>query len=329
MDLNKLIQSVDIVEFISQFVELEQKGEEWWGLSCFKDENTPSFSVRKNPPFFYDYSSGIGGNLYSFVKKYYNCSNREAVEIIKKYAGFGGTVDARQGRMSATLDCRRFKRPTRTRKISAQKINVPDSYMERFEIKNDKLSVWEKEGISLEIMRKFGVMYDAFSNRLVYPIKNIDGNIVNIGGRTLDAKWKEKNIRKYSYFFSWNGGMEVIYGIYEHLKKIKEKGEVIIFEGCKSVLIAETWGIKNTGALLTSHLNLYQMKLLAKLGCRVVFALDKDVDIKADKNIQKLKNYVNCEYLCDLNSLLNEKDSPVDKGKEVFERLYENRIKYR
>ena len=52
MDLNGLIRSVDIVEYISQYVDLVQKGDEWWGLSCFKDEKTPSFSVRKNPPFF-------------------------------------------------------------------------------------------------------------------------------------------------------------------------------------------------------------------------------------------------------------------------------------
>ena len=68
MDLNGLIRSVDIVEYISQYVDLVQKGDEWWGLSCFKDEKTPSFSVRKNPPFFYDYSSGIGGNIFTFIK---------------------------------------------------------------------------------------------------------------------------------------------------------------------------------------------------------------------------------------------------------------------
>lgn len=329
MDLNDLIQSVDIVDFISQFVELEQRGEEWWGLSCFKDENTPSFSVRKEPPLFYDYSSGIGGNLYSFVKNYYRCSNREAVEIIKKYAGCGEKIDIRQGKMSATLDCKRFKRSVPYKKKYAQKSNITDSYMERFEIREDKLAMWEMEGISKEVLRKFNVMYDGFSDRLVYPIRNISGEIANIGGRILDPEWKEKGIRKYSYFFSWNGGMEVIYGIYEHLEEIKKKKEVIIFEGCKSVLLAETWGIKNTGALLTSHLNSYQMKLLAWLGCRVVFALDNDVDIRVDKNIQKLKSYVNCEYLRDSRSLLDEKDSPVDKGISVFKELYTKRIRYR
>ena len=57
MELSDLLESVDILEYISQFVELEQKGDEWWGLSCFREEKTPSFSVLTDPPVLYDYSS--------------------------------------------------------------------------------------------------------------------------------------------------------------------------------------------------------------------------------------------------------------------------------
>ena len=119
--------------------------------------------------------------------------------------------------------------------------------------------------------------------------------------------------------------MDVVYGLYENLEFIKSLDRIIIFEGCKSVLIADTFGIHNTGALLTSHLSPYQMKILASLGCKVTFALDKEIDVRQDKNIQKLKQYVNVDYLWDRNVLLDDKDSPVDKGKEVFERLYECR----
>lgn len=200
--------------------------------------------------------------------------------------------------------------------------------MEKYEKRRDKMSVWEAEGISQESMDKFQVFYDSFSDRLVYPIRNIDGKIVNIGGRTLDPLWKEKKLRKYTYFAGW-GEMNVIYGLYENLEEIKRKREVIIFEGCKSVLMADTWGIHNGAALLTSHLNPQQMKLLAKLGVRVVFALDKEVRIRDDHNIEKLKQYTNVEYLWDRQDLLDEKDSPVDKGLEVFKQLYEQRLRYR
>lgn len=121
--------------------------------------------------------------------------------------------------------------------------------MSKYEKRDDKLAVWEAEGISREALDTFQVYYDSFSNRLVYPIRDIEGNIVNIGGRILDPEWKEKGMRKYTYLSGW-GEMSVIYGLFENMEEILKKKEIIIFEGCKSVLIARSWGIRNTGALL-------------------------------------------------------------------------------
>lgn len=323
MELEDLIQSIDIVEYISQFVDLEEKNGEYWGLSCFQTEKTPSFSIRKDPPVFYDYSSGIGGNIYTFVKHYNKCSSKEAIDILKKYAGFEGESIVPREKMAATMTCKRFKQPKSSRKESASTV-LPNDYMERYEKRDDKLAVWEQEGISRESLDKFQVYYDSFSDRLVYPIRNIEGKIVNIGGRTLDPLWKEKKQRKYTYFHSW-GTMDAIYGLAENMEYILKAHEVILFEGCKSVLLADTWGIHNTGAILTSHLNPHQFKILARLGCRVVFALDKDVRVRDDHNINKLKQYVNVFYICDTNNLLDDKDSPVDRGKDIFKELYDER----
>lgn len=325
MELEELINEIDIVEYISQFVELTEKNGEFWGLSPFSEERTPSFSVRRESNRFYCFSSGVGGNVFTFVKFYNRCSSREAVEILKKYAGVDGEMEAPKEKMASTLVCKKFKKPV-SRQKKKPLHTYPEDCMKKFEIRDDKLQVWEDEGISRESLRKFQVFFDSFTNRLVYPIRNFAGQIVNIGGRTLDPKWKEKNMRKYTYFSGWSD-MDVIYGLYENLPYIKEKKEIIIFEGCKSVLLADTWGIHNTGALLTSHLNPNQMKMLAKLGVRVVFALDKEVNVREDHNIQRLKKYVPVEFLWDKDGLLGDKDAPVDKGKDVFWRAYDNRIK--
>ena len=327
MNLSELIESIDIVAFISQFVELERRGDEFWGLSCFKDEKTPSFSVRQNPPCFFDYSSGIGGNVFTFVRFYYHCNASEAIEILKKYAGVDGEIAAPSAKFSATTVCKRFQHPRSAKKEQKGTV-LPDDCMLRYEKRDDKLTVWEREGISRASLDKFQVFYDSFSNRLVYPIRNPDGKIVNIGGRTLDPDFKAKNLRKYTYFYQW-GQLNTIYAIFENREAIRSRHEIILFEGCKSVLLADTWGIHNTGAILTSHLNPGQMKLLAILGCNVVFALDNDVDIRKDHNIQKLKHYVNVEYILDTDHLLGEKDAPVDRGREVFQTLYEQRKRLR
>lgn len=325
MDVEELVHSVDIVAYIGQFVDLEEKNGEWWGLSPFKDEKTPSFSVRSDPPFYCDFSSGSSGNLIGFIKQYNRCSGREAVEILKEYAGITGEIEGVPERLAATKSFRRFL-PDKPSKPPGKSTVLPSDIMERYEVRPDKLAVWENEGISKASMEKFCVRYDPFSNRIVYPIHDKDGNIVNIGGRTLDPDYKERKLRKYTYFYGW-GTMNVIYGLWENLESVLKKREIILFEGAKSVLLADTWGISNTGAVLTSHLNPSQTKLLACLGCRVVFALDKEIKPSQDKNIRKLSHYVGTETLIDRENLLDEKDAPVDRGKEVFERLYAGRIR--
>ena len=328
MELEDLIESIDIVDYISQFVDLEEKNGEFWGLSPFRDEKTPSFSIRRETNRFYDFSSGIGGNVFTFVRFYNHCTNTEAVNILKKYVGCDNESIAPRKKMTATMICKRFK-PQKTQKKSGAGTIYPDNCMEKYEKREDKLAVWEAEGISRGVLDSYQVYYDSFSDRLVYPIRNIDGQIVNIGGRTLDPQWKEKKLRKYTYFSGWNGGMNLIYGLFENLDTIKLEREIILFEGCKSVLIANTWGIKNCGALLTSHLSDAQMRILAKLGCNVVFALDKEIMVRNDRNIERLKQYVNVYYLWDRSDYLNDKDSPVDKGKDVFMDLYTQKIRLR
>ena len=327
MELSNLLETINIVEYISQYVDLEQRGDEWWGLSCFKEEKTPSFSVREDPPVFYDYSSGIGGNLYTFVRRYHKCGSQKAIQILKKYAGFDGEVDTPAEKLSATLSCKKFA-PAKHREKEDKSTVLPFDIMDKYADDAEKLKIWTDEGISPAVLEKFQVKYDKFSDRIVYPIRNPDGAIVNIGGRTLDPDWKERKLRKYCYFYKW-GEMKTIYGLAENMKEMQEKREIVLFEGCKSVLKAASWGIGNTGAILTSHLNPAQMKILARLGFNVVFALDKDVDIRKDHNIAILKNYVSVSYIYDIKDLLDEKDSPVDKGEDIFRQLYEGRFRYR
>lgn len=326
MDLADLLDSVDIVEYIGQYVDLRERNGEFWGLSCFKDERTPSFSVRRDPPVFCDFSSGESGGILDFVRRYHHCSGREAVEILKKYTGITEEISTNNQKLATTAVLKRFQ-PPKPVKPRHDGVVLREDCMDQYEVNEKKLKIWEKEGISGEVLRKFNVRYDPFSNRLVYPIRDAAGRIVNIGGRALAPDWRERNLRKYTYYYNW-GTLNVIYGLHEHRQDIDDASEVILFEGCKSVLLAETWGIRNTGAILTSHLNYNQVKLLVSLAYPVVFALDKDVDVTQDKNVNKLKHYVPVFIIRDRNNLLGEKDSPVDKGKEVFLRLYEERKRF-
>lgn len=327
MEVSDILDSIDIAEYISQYVELEEKGGELWGLSPFKDEKTPSFSVCPEKKYFYDFSAGFGGNLLDFVMRYHRVNLRDGVGLLKKYANISDQQATGTARMEATKVARRYRRKSRSAVKSTAKI-LSANYMDYYEFRQDKLKSWAEEGIPWEVLKNNSVRYDAFDDRIVYPIKDYDGNIISVCGRTCDPDFKSKGIRKYTYFQSL-GAIDTIYGFSDHKDAILSSREIILFEGAKSCLKAEGWGILNTGALLTSHLSLNQFRFLVRLssfhGVRVVFALDSDIDILADANIKKLMSYARVEWICNADNLLAPKESPVDQGMEVFQKLYQLR----
>ena len=329
MALPDFINEINILEYISQYAEFEEKDGEFWALSMFNSENTPSFSIRKETNQFYDFSAGFGGGLLVWARRYHKCDTGKAVEILHKYAQEKGISNhsSQSSRMEAVKIAKKFSPHKKQKKVS-KSVVLPDDYMLRFEKNESALALWEAEGISREVLEKFQVRFDSLAERIVYPIRNLEGKIINVSGRTTDGRYKEKGLRKYTYYFPL-GVLDTIYGLAENYKSIMESKQVIVFEGAKSVMIRQSWGKDNSVALLTSHLNPYQVKILARLGCRVVFALDKGVDIKEDINIRKLKRFAEVEYIIDNIGLLSDKDSPVDRGIEVWRTLYGGRLRYK
>lgn len=325
MDVSEIVDSVDILAYIQQYCDLEERpGGEYWGLSPLKEENTPSFSVSPEMNRYYDFSTGCGGDVLDFICQYHQCSFNRGLKLLKQYANITDDGEEKtSSRLLATSIAKKFrKKETKTK--PSKGVVLADDYMDRYDLNWDKLSVWEDEGITRQAMTEFQVRYDPFSDRIVYPIRSMTGKIINVCGRTLDPEFKEKRQRKYTYFHPL-GTLDTIYGLWENREAIREKGEVILFEGAKSVMIASGWGIHNTGAILTSHLNPNQFQILIKLGVRIVFALDAEMDIRKDENIRRLIPYARVDWVRNKDGLLEEKDAPVDKGKEVFDRLYSER----
>jgi DNA primase len=322
LDVKDIIDSIDIVEYISQYVDLvKQSNGEYISLSPFKEEVNPSFTVTPSNNLFYDFSTSQGGNIIDFIQKYNKCSLYEAINLAKQYANI--TEDYVDKRLNAAKVIKKFKNNIQKR-IKSEHVILENSIMSKYENNKEKLSVWYNDGITYEVMEKYQVRYDPFSNRIVFPVKDNNGSIINIKGRTLTPNFEEKGLRKYTYFYKL-GQNDFIYGFYDNQQNYIREKEIILFEGEKSVMICEGWGITNTGAIMTSHLDELQMKTLIQLGVKVVFALDKNVDIKKDANIKKLRHYVNIEYVEDTENLIGEKDAPVDKGREIWDILYERR----
>lgn len=324
MNPDGVLDRVDILGYIGQYVEMSEDSGEWFGLCPFHNDSDPSFSVSPETGAWYCFGCKKGGNAISFVMKYHHIGYEDALERLCESVGITKREAVQQLEVSKTL--RQYLPPKKKYKQATYKILEPN-YMSRFDINWEKLKVWEEEGIPRELMTRFQVRYDPLGNRIVFPIRSPTGAVINVCGRTLNIQTHDsegRRISKYKYLQKM-GILDTIYALWDSKEKILEKKEIILFEGAKSVMKAYSYGYKNSAAVLTSGINQYQLKLLIKLGVRVVFALDSDVDVTKDKQVQWLKRFVTVETVYNYGKMLSPKMAPVDAGSEVWKTLYERR----
>lgn len=187
---------------------------------------------------------------------------------------------------------------------------------------------WVKDGLSIATQKAFEVSYDIQSNRIVFPVHNRNGELIGIKGRRIEKRHDDDP--KYIYLYPCNKSIE-LYNLHRALPYIQESKEVIVFEGAKSCMRAYEYGVFNVVSIEGSEISHQQVKKIKDLGMdiRVIFMLDKDKDKKSIKQqATKVTNRDVCA-LWDKNNLLGrpeDKHSPVDLGKETFERLYQNNI---
>ena len=140
--------------------------------------------------------------------------------------------------------------------------------------------------------------------------------------------FKLLGIPKYKYLGKI-GTNDFFVGWKENKDCIINNGKVILFEGIKSVMKAWDWGYRNCLACETAALNDEQVKFLIKNRVKdvtIAFDSDKKRGEIAEKT-KLLKRFTNLFMTYDLNGLLGEKDSPADRGREVFEKLLEERVR--
>lgn len=207
-----------------------------------------------------------------------------------------------------------------------------------------RVSIWEQEGIKKEIIINRGIAYDPKNEGIVIPHFDIDGNLVGIRERTL-IKEVEKyakympaklNNKMYNHPLSFN-----LYNLNNSKNAIKILQKAIVFEGEKATMMyASYFGEDNdiSVACCGSSLIGYQVQLLLSLGVKeIIIAFDKQFkeigDDEYKRWIKKLKSistkyraYCNISFLFDKENLLNYKDSPIDKGEEIFLKLFKNRL---
>ena len=183
-------------------------------------------------------------------------------------------------------------------------------------------------------MQKFGIRWYELEKYIIIPCRDLDGEIIGVRRRALNDTPKYMPLIKNEFDYSFSTGA-VLYGAYENKEIISSTNKVIIFEGEKSVMKADTMFKGNCPAVATygSHITINQISLLQQLNVqKAVLAYDYDdngEEEKFKKIQERLNNYgINCDYLFpDYEWYLDIHDAPIDKGKEVFMKLYKNRLR--
>ena len=321
--IKEIIAKIDLVEYIKQYVELKQRGKDYFGICPFHEDSDPSFSVSPEKNIWYCFGCGTGSTIIDFVMKYHKVKFPKAVEMLLDYLKLDVNNIKEEANIISFLKQFTYKKDL----TQVEHEILPPDIMSKY-IKKP-IKEWLDEGIKQEVMDKYQVRYDKNANRAVFPIYDRYGNIINIKGRTLYPNYKDLGIPKYIYYYPL-GCNDFLYGLSFKEDKIKELNEVIIVEGSKSVWKLEGWGVENVLSLETNRINEYQLRLLLELKCNVTVALDKGVLMKQiKKDFSKLCKFTNVYVMYDTEGLLEDKDAPCDKGKEVWDRLYSNKIKLR
>ena len=325
----ELCSKVDLLEYASQTYDFQRKGENYF-TNCPKHTDlTPSLSITPDKNLFYCFSCGRSGNILNWLMEYENLKFKEALEKVVNLAG-ENVNKLKLKQPNAMSLYKKIKRITEieTNKTITREI-LDESILNNY--KTEYPQEWIEEGINPKIMAKYNVRIDDNANRIIYPVYDKDFNLIGIKGRTRYKDYKERNLMKYQNYYKI-GTTDFFTGMKENLDIIKQKNEIIIFEGIKSGMKAEAWGYDNWVASETSHLNDEQIKILLDLKIKeVIIAYDNDVELQKIKDCTKmLRKFTNVFVIYDKKGLLGKKTdklSPVDLGKDIWEILYKERMK--
>lgn len=302
--LREIEARVDIVEIISESVELTRRGNRYWGLCPFHSEKTSSFSVSQERQLFYCFGCHEGGNVFSFLSKHKKMDFRESVEYLAEKTGvdlsrYRSAKQAERENRSKQLleinqEAARFYQSQLTGIQGRAALNyiqergINDSYINKFGLgfaPDDWRQLEEhllKRGFKTEIMVESGLIkrsqkedlyIDFHRNRLVFPIYNLSGKVIGFGGRIISGDGPKYLNSPETPVFSKRHNL---YGLYHGRDSIRISNEVILVEGYMDCLQLHQHGVEKAVATLGTAFTHEQAKLVKRLAESVTIMYDGD-----------------------------------------------------
>lgn len=306
--VQRILDTADIVDVVSDFVTLKRRGANYIGLCPFHNERTPSFSVSKSKGICKCFSCGKGGSPVNFIMEHEQMSFNEALRYLaKKY-----NIEIKEEELSEE---EREQASVRENMLAANSFaldHFENNLLNTADGKEIGYSYFRERGISDPAIQRFhlgyalersnalyqsaidkgynekflvdtglcvktdsGRCYDRFKGRVIYPIFSISGKVLAFGGRTLRS---DKNIAKYinspeSIIYSKS---RELYGLFQAKHSIAKKNKCILVEGYMDVISMSQSGIENVVASSGTSLTDGQIRLIHRFTENVTVIYDSD-----------------------------------------------------
>lgn len=306
--VDRIFASANIVEVISDFVQLKKKGVNYQACCPFHNEKTPSFVVSPSKGLFKCFGCGKGGNAVTFVMEHENMTYPEALKYVAKKYGIEVAEreltpeeerrnDDRESMMVVSSYAAEYFAKTLHETPEGQNIGIAyfrergfsDATILAFGLgycpgggdtfTRQALKEGYKEeflaATGLTIKREDGTYYDRFSTRVIFPIHGISGRVIAFGGRTMRT---DKKVAKYlnSPESEIYHKSDVLYGLYQAKRAITQEDCCILVEGYTDVISMHQSGIENVVASSGTSLTEGQIRLISRFTKNVTVIYDGD-----------------------------------------------------
>lgn len=306
--VNKILDTADIVDVVSDFVKLRRSGANFKGLCPFHNERTPSFSVNRARNICKCFSCGKGGSPVNFIMEHEQLSYQEAlrylarkynIEIVEKELSDQEreAMNTREAMLAVNeFALAHFKknllesdegRDTALAYLRHRGIN--DAMIARFHLgyaidkSRELIDAAKSSGFNTKYLVDTGLaierddksLYDRFRSRVIFPVHSISGRVIAFGGRTMRS---DKTIAKYvnspeSSIYHKN--LE-LYGLYQAKSAIAKKDKCILVEGYLDVISMHQAGVENVVASSGTSLTEGQIRALRRFSNNVTLIYDAD-----------------------------------------------------
>lgn len=293
---------VNIVDVISEYLPVEQKGKNYFAICPFHDDHNPSMSISPEKQIYTCFVCGASGNVFNFVANYEKVSFVSAVKKVAQKAGINLNINVKDDyKPKDTKYDKYYKMFDITNKYYQNNIKsvygkkaieylhnrkIYDDVINEFEIglsmnDNNVSKLLEKKGYDVNELIDIGLcgkkdnfIYDIFRNRIMFPLYNLDGKPVGFSGRIYNGEKDSKYVNSKESIIFKKGNL--LYNYHRALSHAREKHQIIVVEGFMDVVRLYTIGIKNVVATMGTAITKEHANLLMKLSKNIVLCFDGD-----------------------------------------------------